>query len=150
MAVSTLLPRCKPHKVARNYAPVVRHPPQAPLPARLAEVEDRLLAAAVEHHPNRQRAIAHLLSDVERPAALQPRRELPTANPSSTQRIEDLLLQAVLRTHPNRAHGINRLLGDVVGDAALDDDTASLLHGEIEQELALSDTRTDTDFDGMS
>ena len=153
MAVSTLLPRFKPHrKPAGNGVPVYRQPPSKPTPARLHEVEESLLAHAIERHPGRERAITHLLSDIERPAGLNEpaRRSLLGGSTSSLERIEDLLFEAVVRTHPNRGLAIDRLLGDVVGDAADIDDGDALVDASIAEEGTLSELRVDNDFDGMS
>ena len=109
-------------------------------PARLQEVEEQLVSNAMERHPGRERAVTHLLKDIEKPAGMtgSPARGTPPSDVSQLDRIEDLLLEAIIRTHPNQVGALDRLLGDVVGDAAIDDSDAPV-HVLI-----------DNDFDGMS
>src|SRR5688500_1602567 len=146
VAVQTLLPR--PRKLARALASIIA-PKIAPrrleactIPARLQEVEERLLSQAMERHPGRERAVTHLLKDIEKPAGMTGAlsRLTLSANVAQIERIEDLLLEAIVRTHPNAGNALNRLLGDVVGDAAIDD---------TEDEHALADMEFDNDFDGI-
>ena len=155
MAVVTLPSR----KPVRTRAIKVSTPPSAKstqqssprrlepttFPARLQEVEEQLVSNAMERHPGRDRAVTHLLKDIEKPAGMtgSVARVTPPYDPSQTERIEDLLLEAIIRTHPNRGAAIVRLLGDVVGDAAIDETEA---HATCEE----SDLTFDNDFDGMS
>jgi len=112
---------------------------------RMQEVEERLLAAAIESHPNQPFAMEHLLHAVERSALLgetmTPPRVMPPGDVGRAQRMEDLLLEAIVRTHPNGDVAIERLLGDVCGDAAIDDEF---------DDQDPSPLRIDNDFDGMS
>jgi hypothetical protein len=145
VAVQTLVSR--PRKPARTLAPIApkitpRRLEAHTMPARLQEVEERLLVQAMERHPGRERAITHLLKDIEKPAGMTgaiSRLTQPT-NTTQIERIEDLLLEAIVRTHPNGGNALDRLLGDVVGDAAIDD---------TEDEHALADMQFDNDFDGL-
>jgi hypothetical protein len=121
---------------------VVRRLEPCTFPAKLQEVEERLLSEAMERHPGRERAVTHLLNDLEKPAGMS-RSAARLTQPSDAahiERIEDLLLEAIMRTHPNHGSALDRLLGDVVGDAAIDDADAE--HAEAEMEF-------DNDFDGL-
>jgi hypothetical protein len=131
----------RPVQLNVGRKPVLR---DNPTPAKMQEVEDRLLASAIAQHPGRERAFTHLLSAVERDAVVgaTSRSSMLTASPAHTQTMEDLLFEAIVRTHRNCEDGLNRLLGDVVGDAAIDDTE--------ESDAALSEMRVDNDFDGLS
>ena len=114
--------------------------------AVLAQVEERLLAAAVAHHPNSDTALEALLDDLdlmERSRSSTPR-SLPAGEPSLNLRMEDLLLEAIVRTHPNRDAALDRLLSDACGDAALD-----CCHDETAERVQF-DAAIDNDFDGMA
>lgn len=113
---------------------------------RMQEVEERLLAAAMEHHPNQPMVLDHLLDEVERAALLGeiPPRVMPAGDVARAQRMEDLLLEAIVRSHPNGDVAIDRLFGDVCGDAVIGDE------GDDDHELDVASMRIDNDFDGMS
>lgn len=128
-------------------APAGARPAARPRPraAVLAEVEERLLAAAISHHADSASALDRMLDDLDlmEQSRRGARRELPAGNPNQHERMEDLLLEAVVRTHPNRDAALSRLLGDVCGDAALDD------CDDEELERARFDMSIDNDFDGL-
>ena len=148
MAVLNLPSRAP--KVARPKFVTVAPPARPRKPhdraSKLQEVEERLLADAIAAHPSCERAVSHLLSDLEKPghvSAAKEARLTQLPHHSQVERIEDLLLEAIVRTHPNRGRAIDRLLGDVVGDAAIDDaDTLA--------EHAAAEMTFDNDFDGMA
>jgi hypothetical protein len=128
--------------IQRSGAPKPRR--ENATPAKLQEVEDRLIAGALAAHPGRERGVSHLLSDLEKPGAIAASVARLTQLPHAAQidRIEDLLLEAIIHTHPNRGRAIDRLLGDVVGDAAIDDSDAFA-------QQAAADMDFDNDFDGL-
>ena len=111
--------------------------------AKLQEVEDRLLAATVAHHPNGDRALDRLLDDLERLPLDHPHRQLtPLRRHSQLERMDELLMHAVVESHPDRPVAIERLLADVVADAAMDDDE--------HLDRLRFDMQVDNDFDGLS
>ena len=137
-------------KVARPKLITVSPPVKPRKPhdraAKLAEVEERLLADAIAAHPSCERAVSHLLSDLEKPGRASTganARLTQVPHHAQVERIEDLLLEAIVRTHPNRGRAIDRLLGDVVGDAAMDDADALADHH------AAAEMSFDNDFDGL-
>jgi hypothetical protein len=153
LSVSTLtLDRPRATKTRnKTSSPKLSHSPRrlyarksnTPSPAKLQELEDRLLAAALAHHPDSDRAIAHLLDDVEQLPAGHPTRQLtPLRRHHQLERMDDLLIQAMMRTHPNHDCAIDRLFADVVSDASTEEDE--------QLERAIFDSQIDNDFDGMS
>jgi len=117
--------------------------PAQPTAAKLQEVEDQLLAAAMANHSNFDDAIESLLNDIDAlPDSSAPRRASPLRHHRQLEAMEDLLLQAVMCSHPNRENAVERLLGDVVGDAAIDEQ-------DEQRERAVFDREIDNDFDGM-
>jgi hypothetical protein len=112
-----------------------------PKPSKLEEVEDRLLAAALERYENVDGALDGALDDM---SALNAelhrtrRRPLLLRSATSLNRMEDLLLEAVVRAHPNAERAFDRLLDDVAGE--VDEATAR----------AEFDMTIDNDFDGMA
>jgi len=154
-AVATLAgPSRSLFRLAKEYVaePVRRTIFRSPRPHRRAriniermqEVEERLLAAAIEAHPHEPIALDHLLDAVERSALLgesMPTRVMPAGDAARSQRMEDLLLEAIVRTHASGDVAIDRLLGDVCGDAVI---------GDEDDAQDVSALRIDNDFDGMS
>lgn len=113
-------------------------------PAKLEEVENRLLADAIEQHAQCDAALDGALEDMAvLSAELRRSRRRPLLLRSATNlnRVEDLLLEAIVRTHPNRVDALDRLLADVS-----DDDTAAAAE---ERARAAFDMSVDNDFDGM-
>ena len=138
------------HRAIPNRA-VLRTPAQQPAaaaaaarikPARLEEVENRLLAEAIEHHAQVEAALDGALDDMAvLSAELRRSRRRPLLLRSATNlnRVEDLLLEAIVRAHPNRENALDRLLADVSeADGAAD-------HAHTEFDMAI-----DNDFDGMA
>ena len=114
-------------------------------PAKLEEVENRLLAEAIEHHANIETALDGALDDMAvLSAELRRSRSRPLLLRSATNlnRVEDLLLEAIVRAHPNREGALDRLLADVTDDEAV---TAAEV-----RERAEFDMGVDNDFDGMA
>jgi hypothetical protein len=114
-------------------------------PAKLEEVENRLLAEAMEHHAQVEAALDGALDDMAvLSAELRRSRRRPLLLRSATNlnRVEDLLFEAIMQAHPNREGGLDRLLADVS-----DDDDAALA---IECAHAEFDMSIDNDFDGMA
>jgi hypothetical protein len=106
----------------------------------MQEVEDRILAAAVSHHPNSDRALDRLLDDIESlPLNHEMRQITPLRRHHQLERMEELLMQAVVQSHPQRPDAMARLLCDVVADAGFDD------HDELSAEALI-----DNDPDGLS
>jgi hypothetical protein len=112
----------------KTSSPKLSHSPRrlyarksnTPSPAKLQELEDRLLAAALAHHPDSDRAIAHLLDDVEQLPAGHPTRQLtPLRRHHQLERMDDLLIQAMMRTHPNHDCAIDRLFAEIVSSPML-------------------------------
>jgi hypothetical protein len=150
VSLITLIRRHKPEKLFNKHrsgkeAPQRRpvpHHPQRIEPARIETIEEQLLAAAVDHHPRRERALDHLADDV---AALSAEMERTRRGPlllrstASLNRMEELLLEAVVRTHPNRGRALDRLLDDVAGDGAIEPVPMAVIDPDF----------VDNDFDGM-
>jgi hypothetical protein len=114
-------------------------------PARLEEVEERLLAEAIEHHARVESALDGALDDMAVLSAevhRSRRRPLLLRSATNLNRVEDLLLEAIVRAHPNREDALDRLLADVGDD---DDTMAAAEH----RERAAFDMTVDNDFDGM-
>ena len=151
----------RPHPISRRMSRklstirkshVTAHTPPQPRaarctinPSKLEEVEDRLLAQAIEHHAQVEAALDGALDDMAvLSAELRRSRRRPLLLRSATNlnRVEDLLLEAIVRTHPNRADALDRLLADVSGDDAAADAEA--------RERAAFDATVDNDFDGMA
>ena len=112
-------------------------------PARIEQVEEQLLAAAIDHHPRRDGALDQLADDVSSLSAeveRSRRSPLLLRSTASLNRMEDLLLEAVVRTHPNRERAMDRLLDDVAGDDLSEPVPPALI----------DPTFVDQDFDGMS
>ena len=110
-------------------------------PAKLEEVENRLLAEALEHHAQVESALDGALDDMAvLSAELRRSRRRPLLLRSTTNlnRVEDLLLEAIVRAHPNREDALDRLLADVS-----DDPSNEVARAEFEMGI-------DNDFDGMS
>jgi len=110
-------------------------------PAKLEEVENRLLAEELEHHAQVEAALDGALDDMAvLSAELRRSRRRPLLLRSATNlnRVEDLLLEAIVRAHPNRENAIDRLLADVSDDPA-----GEVARAEFEMGI-------DNDFDGMS
>ena len=109
---------------------------------KLENVEEELLAAALEEYAKDGQALDRALDDM---AALSAelhrsrRRPLLLRSTTSLNRMEDLLLGAVLRTHPNRERALDRLLNEVVPVDDVDEESAR----------AEFDMRVDNDFDGL-
>ncbi len=123
-------------KSRRAVARVIDRPAVVTRAARLQALEDRLLDALIEHHPNADRALNRLLNDVASPA--EPcRRFLPHLTPTARHRIEDLLVGATLEYHPRSDRGLDHLLADLN------------LNEDEERERAEFDMTIDNDFDGM-
>ena len=154
MAVQTLVRRRNDNRTVA-LAPALRRPvrvtlrpkpaaavEQAPKASKLEEVEDRLIAEAIERHANTDGAIDAALDDMAALVAAElhdsRRRPLLLRSTTSLNRVEDLLLEAVLRTHPNREHAFDRLLEDL-GESH-DEDAAR----------AAFDMSIDNDFDGLA
>ncbi len=113
-------------------------------PAKLEEVENRLLAEAIEHHAQVEAALDGALDDMAvLSAELRRSRRRPLLLRSTTNlnRVEDLLLEAIVRAHPNREDALDRLLADVTGDE-------TPVAAE-ERARAEFDMTIDNDFDGM-
>jgi hypothetical protein len=109
-------------------------------PAKLEEVENRLLAEAIEHHAQVEAALDGALDDMAvLSAELRRSRRRPLLLRSTTNlnRVEDLLLEAIVRAHPNRENALDRLLADVSDDPTTD-------HAREEFDMGV-----DNDFDGM-
>ena len=114
-------------------------------PAKLEEVENRLLADAIEHHANVEAALDGALDDMTVLAAelrRSRRRPLLLRSATNLHRVEDLLLQAIVRAHPNREDALDHLLADVTDDEAAVTAEA--------RERAAFDMGVDNDFDGMA
>ena len=114
-------------------------------PAKLEEVENRLLAEAIEHHAQVEAALDGALDDMAvLSAELRRSRRRPLLLRSTTNlnRVEDLLLEAIVSAHPNRENALDRLLADV---SEADDGTVA-----IERAQAEFDMDVDNDFDGMA
>ena len=110
-------------------------------PAKLEEVENRLLAEAIEHHAQVEAALDGALDDMAiLSAELRRSRRRPLLLRSTTNlnRVEDLLLEAIVRSHPNRENALDRLLADV-----------SEADGVTDHAHAEFDMNIDNDFDGM-
>ena len=112
-------------------------------PAKLEEVENRLLAEAIEHHAQVEAALDGALDDMAvLSAELRRSRRRPLLLRSATNlnRVEDLLLEAIVRSHPNREDALDRLLADVSEE-----------EGAVASERAWAefDMGVDNDFDGM-
>ena len=139
-----LLSRPTTFKRIKARPPAAKAPPVQPSNAKLQEVEDQLLAAAMANFSNLDDAIESLLSDIDAlPQEDATRRANQLRHHHQVERMEDLLLQAVMCSHPNRENAVERLLGDFVGDAAIDE------HDEA-RERADFDRKIDNDFDGLS
>ena len=113
-------------------------------PARLEEVENRLLAEAIEHHAQVEAALDGALDDMAvLSAELRRSRRRPLLLRSTTNlnRVEDLLLEAIVRAHPNREDALDRLLADVS-----DEESVTAIEA---RERAEFDMTIDNDFDGM-
>ena len=109
-------------------------------PAKLEEVENRLIAEAIEHHAQVEAALDGALDDMAvLSAELRRSRRRPLLLRSTTNlhRVEDLLLEAIVRAHPNREDALDRLLADVSADETSDTARPGL-------------EMIDNDFDGMS
>lgn len=118
--------------------------PTTPSAAKLQEVEDQLLAAAMANHLNFDDAVESLLAGLDAlPETNAPRRASQLRHHRQIEQMEDVLLQAVMCSHPSRENAIDRLLGDVVGDAAIDEQ-------DEQRERAEFDRGIDNDFDGMA
>ncbi len=126
--------------VSRPAAPQPAPAKQRINPAKLEEVENRLIAEAIEHHAQVEAALDGALDDMAvLSAELRRSRRRPLLLRSTTNlhRVEDLLLEAIVRAHPNREDALDRLLADVSAD-----ETSDPARPELE--------RIDNDFDGMS
>lgn len=114
-------------------------------PAKLEDVENRLLADAIEQHAQCDAALDGALDDMAvLSAELRRSRRRPLLLRSATNlhRVEDLLFEAVLRSHPNRGDALDRLLADVS-----DHDTTATAEARARAEF---DMTVDNDFDGMA
>lgn len=101
--------------------------------ARLEALEDELLDAFMDNHPNRDRALDRLMADVRRGGLAD---AAPAPLPSvadRVRRIEQLLVAAVIDGHPNRDAALDRLLDDV----------------DTDRERAAFDAGCDNDWDGL-
>ena len=113
-------------------------------PAKLQEVEDRLLADAIEQHAHVEAALdgaldeMNGLSDELRHSRCGP---LLLRSTTNLNRVEDLLLEAILSAHPNREDALDRLLADVSDDEI----AAARDRARAEFDMAI-----DNDFDGMA
>ena len=153
MPVQTL---ARPHHASRKFSPVAARPVRIAIPqrsprreakaekiapAKLEEVEERLLADVLERHANAEAALDGALDDMTVLSAelsRSRRRPLLLRSTTNLNRVEDLLLEAILRTHPNAEHALDRLLDDVNADDA-----------PVEA-VAAHAANVDNDFDGMS
>ena len=129
-----------------HTAPTASPPQQLRIkPAKLEEVENRLLAEALEHHAQVEAALDGALDDMAvMSAELRRSRRRPLLLRSATNlnRVEDLLFEAIMQAHPNGENGLDRLLADVS-----DDDDSALA---VERARAEFDMGIDNDFDGMA
>jgi hypothetical protein len=144
------IPSAKPRQLARPRATPAAAPAarpaadhlERPVAAKMENVEEQLLAAALEQYAADGEALDRALDDM---AALSAelhrtrRRPLLLRSTTNLNRIEDLLLGAVLRTHPNREQALDRLLADVIVADDADEERAR----------AEFDMGVDNDFDGM-
>jgi hypothetical protein len=154
VAVQTLVRRSDNRPVAVSAKPTVRRavhvtlspkrtaPTDAgPKPSKLEEIEDRLIADALERHAHADVALTGVVDDISALTAElhdSRRRPLLLRSTTSLNRVEDRLLEAVLRTHPNRERAFDRLLEDISNDQ----------DGELTR--ARFDMSIDNDFDGLS
>ena len=150
MSLSTLVRRRRTEKQISKDRPRMeapqRHaneqPPQRTDAARIETIEEQLLAAALDHHPRRERALDQLADDV---AALSAEMERTRRGPlllrstASLNRMEEMLLEAVVRTHPNRGRALDRLLDDIAGDGIIEPVPMAVIDPDF----------VDNDFDGM-
>jgi len=112
--------------------------------AKLEEVEERLLAAAIEKHPRSAAAIDRLNEDAQAlTAAVDESRRTPLLlrSTANLNRMEELMLEAVVRTHANRDRALDRLLDDIADDATMPTDWIPAPLGE---------HFVDNDYDGMA
>ena len=142
------IPAARPLRARPLPAPVAKRPAAAaghlerPNVLKLENVEEQLLAAALEQYAKDGEALDRALDDM---AALSVemhrcrRRPLLLRSTTSLNRMEDLLLGAVLRTHPNRERALDQLLNEVV----------PLDEGDEERARAEFDMQVDNDFDGL-
>ena len=130
-------------------APPERAATESPVKAaKLEEVEDRLIADALDAHPHLDTALDGALDDMAAmlTAELHGSRRGPLLLRSTRDlnRVEDLLLDAIVRAHPNREHALDHLLDDIAPlEVVAAAETA-------ERTAARFDMQVDNDFDGMS
>jgi hypothetical protein len=149
VSIVTVQTVARPNQARRVIKPVHRAIPnrRAPRtderihPAKLEEVENRLIAEAIEHHAEVEAALDAALDDMASLSAelrRSRRRPLLLRSTTNLHRVEDLLLEAIVRAHPNQENALDRLLADVSAD-----ETSDAARAE-------SELRIDNDFDGMS